>query len=265
MGQILLGGTSAGGNVNAGTQLDAMFTELYALRSLVASISTTAVTWNSGHTFTNNYANLPSVTGVSLGAAGGTTPIMSMVNASGGTDAKMWDWYADGSGYLNFRCLNDAVGAANTWMEINRAGYVPQFVAFGCNVVPITDNTRALGSSGNRWSVVYAGTGTINTSDGDTKQDIAPLTAAEHATAVALKGLVRRFRFKDAVAAKGAAARVHIGVIAQDVQAAFAAQGLDAAAYGLFCSDTWEDKAGVSHTRLGVRYDELLAFVVAAL
>jgi hypothetical protein len=48
--------------------------------------------------------------------------------------------------------------------------------------------------------------------------------------------------------------------MAQDVQAAFAAEGLDADKYGMFCSDTVDDV-----TTLGVRYEELLAFVIAAL
>ena len=75
-----------------------------------------------------------------------------------------------------------------------------------------------------------------------------------------IKGLFKTFKFKDAVAAKGEGARKHVGVMAQDVQAAFAAEGLDANQYGLFCSD---DVDGV--TTLGVRYEELLAFVIAAL
>ena len=86
---------------------------------------------------------------------------------------------------------------------------------------------------------------------------------------------------------KGAAARIHVGVIAQEVQTAFAAEGLDASRYGLFCSDTWWEKEvqvernGITstevltsetsidgyteRTRLGMRYEELLAFVIAAL
>jgi hypothetical protein len=118
----------------------------------------------------------------------------------------------------------------------------------------------SLGTSGFRWTTVYATTGTINTSDATQKTEIADLTAAELAVARRIKGLFKTFKFKDAVAAKGAGARKHIGVMAQDVQAAFAAEGLDAAEYGVFCSDTVDDV-----TTLGVRYEELLAFVIAAL
>ena len=62
--------------------------------------------------------------------------------------------------------------------------------------------------------------------------------------------------------AKGSDARIHFGIVAQDLQTAFAAEGLDAADYAMFCSDTYTDSNGDSQTRLGVRYSELLAFII---
>ena len=51
------------------------------------------------------------------------------------------------------------------------------------------------------------------------------------------------FQFTDAVEKKGAdAARLHVGVVAQEVQQAFALKGLDATRYGLFCHDAWENE-----------------------
>jgi hypothetical protein len=46
-------------------------------------------------------------------------------------------------------------------------------------VRPGADNTQSLGAASYRWSVVYAGTGTINTSDEREKQQIANLDDAE--------------------------------------------------------------------------------------
>ena len=145
----------------------------------------------------------------------------------------------------------------------------------GANWHAATDNTYSLGTAGLRWSVVYAGTGTINTSDANQKQDVSALDAAEQATALAIKGLMKKFKFKSAVAEKGAGARYHFGVIAQEVQEAFAANGLDATKYGVFCSDTWhtlngeivpaETDGAVEVTQLGIRYDELLCFVIGAM
>jgi hypothetical protein len=128
-------------------------------------------------------------------------------------------------------------------------------------VAPSVDGAYVLGAPSFRWSTVYATTGTINTSDANQKQDVRDLSEAELRVAVKLKSLVRAFRFKDAVTAKGDNARIHFGVIAQDVAAAFTSEGLDANSYGLFCSDVLEDNS----TRLGIRYDELLAFIISAL
>lgn len=126
---------------------------------------------------------------------------------------------------------------------------------------PGDDNLKTLGRASFRWSTVYAATGTINTSDGTQKQQVRTLLDKEIAVARRLKSLIRAFKFNDAVAAKGDRARIHVGVIAQDVKTAFEAEGLDVNQYGMFCSDTMEDGS----TRLSVRYEELLAFIVSAL
>ena len=159
---------------------------------------------------------------------------------------------------------------------------------------PGSDNTKQLGTSALRWSTVYAASGTINTSDERSKQDIANLDEAEKRVALALKGLIKKYRFKDAVEEKGDDARIHCGVIAQEVVEAFADEGLDATRYGLLCYDEWEaeykdvmeavvtvNEDGQEQTemvptgerklvqeagnRYGIRYEELLAFVLAAL
>jgi len=137
--------------------------------------------------------------------------------------------------------------------------------AWPINLAPFTDNAQSMGIATNRWSVIYAGTGTINTSDATQKQDVADLTVAEQAVAKSIKGLIKTFKFKDAVTKKGSDARTHVGVMAQDVAAAFAKQGLDANKYGMFCSDTYIDEDGAEQTVYGVRYEELLAFVISAL
>lgn len=143
---------------------------------------------------------------------------------------------------------------------------------------PYTDNTLVLGMSSQRWSTIYAGTGTINTSDRKEKQQIVDLSAAEKAVAAELKTLIRKFKFNDAVERKGSDARWHFGAIAQDVESAFAAHGLKADDYGMFCSDKWDAQDEIvdedgrvvqpqreAGERLGLRYDELFAFILAAM
>jgi hypothetical protein len=128
------------------------------------------------------------------------------------------------------------------------------------------DNTLDLGAAGARWDDIYATNGTIQTSDRNDKQDIAELSDAEARVAVAAKGLLRKFRWKSAVEEKGSDARIHFGIIAQDLQAAFEAEGLDAGRYAMFIHSTWTDEeTGEERSRMGVRYSELLAFIIAAL
>lgn len=146
--------------------------------------------------------------------------------------------------------------------------------AFAPSVTAIT----SLGRAGKLWSEVFASTGTINTSDERLKQDIEDLDDAEKLVAQSLKGLIKKFRYKDAVSEKGDAARIHIGVIAQEVISAFEAQGLDAMKYGIVCYDKWDatedeidrngdiTKAGETAGDLySIRYDELFAFIISTL
>jgi hypothetical protein len=107
---------------------------------------------------------------------------------------------------------------------------------------PGADNTQTLGSASFRWSEVFAGNGTINTSDATEKQEVAELSEAEHQVATALKGLIRKYRWISSVAEKGDDARIHVGVMAQDVKQAFTDAGLDAERYGVYCKDTWYTK-----------------------
>ena len=123
-----------------------------------------------------------------------------------------------------------------------------------------------LGSSGARFDDIYATNGTIQTSDRNEKQDIEALSDAEQRVAVACKGLLRKFRWINSVETKGDDARIHFGIIAQDLQTAFEAEGLDAGRYAMFINSTWTDEeTGEERTRLGVRYSELLAFIIAAI
>lgn len=142
----------------------------------------------------------------------------------------------------------------------------------GNNIYPsnaagaIRDDVIDLGALSSRFDDMYATNGTIQTSDRNEKQDIEELSEAERRVAQACKGLLRKFRWKSAVADKGEEARVHFGIIAQDLEDAFTSEGLDAGKYAMFIKSSWEDETTKEQrTRLGVRYSELLAFIIAAL
>lgn len=107
------------------------------------------------------------------------------------------------------------------------------------NVRTGSDNAQTLGTSSYRWSVVYAGTGTINTSDAREKTPVTLLTDAEIAAAKQLASEIGSFRFLDAVVAKGQAARLHIGMTVQRAIEVMQSHGLDPFGYGFICHDTW--------------------------
>ena len=180
-----------------------------------------------------------------------------------------------------------------------------------------TNQALNLGASTLSFDTVFADDFT-NTSDRNYKQDIEELSEAELRVATACKGLMKKYRMKHAVVKKGDDARIHVGVIAQDLRDAFTAEGLDAGRYGMFVSETvWEDfvevpaveavdavyetqtdeegnesqvliseaieavdgytdvnhywteeeapDTAVARTKMGVRYSQLLAFIIAAL
>jgi hypothetical protein len=99
------------------------------------------------------------------------------------------------------------------------------------------DNAQNNGIPAFRWAQVYAGTATINTSDEREKEQIGPIDPALLRAWAKVEWL--QFKFTDAVQAKGADARWHIGAMAQRIKTAFESEGLDAFAYGLLCYDEW--------------------------
>lgn len=143
---------------------------------------------------------------------------------------------------------------------------------------PMSDGNLSCGSASARWTQVYAFNATINTSDVREKQQIRQLNDAEKAVAIRLKSLIRAFKWNHAVEEKYDGARIHVGVIAQDVVEAFAEEGLDASHYGILCYDKWEASEAVTKDdgavlvpakeagdRYGVRYEELMAFIISTL
>jgi hypothetical protein len=183
----------------------------------------------------------------------------------GRSNARFKDLYLSGSviaGDISGAAGVTTIGGA----DINFIQIVTDLGSSNPRLEPSVDNTIDIGRSGLRFTDIYATNGTIVTSDRNEKQDIEELSDAEQRVAVAAKGLLRKFRWKSSVAEKGDEARTHFGIIAQDLQAAFEAEGLDAGDYAMFINSTWTDEeTGEERSRMGVRYSELLAFIIAAI
>jgi hypothetical protein len=192
-------------------------------------------------------------------------------------------------GYLNQN--NAVLDASAAYTITTGTGAVIATRTAGVGFGPGADNTQSLGEASFRWSVVYAGNGTINTSDEREKQQIEEIPQSW----LDAWGDVNytRFKFNDAVEKKGDKARWHIGLIAQRVKQAFESHGIDAFAIGLLCFDEWSDieiekpvedengnfvideKTGeivmqkqivkVAGDRYGIRYEQALALECAYL
>ena len=142
------------------------------------------------------------------------------------------------------RVFITAFGSMNQISSVNAGNASVLGLAFQASQLQSTaDNYADLGTASIRWKVIYAVSGTINTSDERAKdiEENGGIIPAEWLDAWAAVEWVR-YKFKDAIEEKGDGARWHVGLIAQRVRDAFDAVGLDARAIGLLCYDEWEEQ-----------------------
>lgn len=206
-------------------------------------------------------------TGARLNVAGGTLPTssnglnfsatlsagrLSSGDTSNGT--AVVNGYADSSiieisagttaGYTSGIVMNGRAAVVNPGtVQIYTFGAMRcQFDSAG-NTTPGADNAQTLGSASRRWSTVYAGTGTINTSDAREKTEVAPLTDAELNAASTLAREIGSFHWLSSIAEKGEdSARIHIGLTVQRAIEIMSSNGLEPMRYAFICYDEWEEK-----------------------
>ena len=290
---------TSGGTFDGGVTVSGAFTS-QGIDDNADAIALTIDSSENVHvtTTSTNQANV----GISLNANGNITA------ARDGGIVSLFNRKSDAGTVSSFRKDGTEVGVISVADDLFKIHGVTSstggFGFFSNNTFrPVTntggasDNIIDLGTGSTRFDDIHATNGTIQTSDRNEKQDIEELTDAEKRVAVVAKGLMRKFRWKSAVAEKGDDARTHFGIIAQDLQDAFTAESLDASDYAMFISTTWWEKEisvdavvadeanGIEakdaykymdtkevattgytqKTRLGVRYSELLAFIILAI
>ena len=255
---------------------------------------------NDGRLLTTERARIDGSGNLLVGALSAT----NTVTVDGGIDAAGASFFGGSLDVrINSSAINSIIEGNSDSMAVRSNGSTNINYELGGSTVVYTmnlstfsavdDDARSLGQNGTRWSVVYAATGTISTSDERLKQQVRDINEAEARVAVAAKGLLKAYKYNDAVETKGDGARWHIGIIAQELKAAFEAEGLDAHEYGMFCWDEWweaevwnEDdslenggyyqretfdleadapEGAVRHDRYSIRYEELLAFIIASI
>lgn len=105
-----------------------------------------------------------------------------------------------------------------------------------------TDNAVALGRSLNRFSVVWAGTGVINTSDARLKTPVEPFSLAHLRAGVRLLDELGLYQWLDKVAEEGAdEARYHCGQTVQRAIEIFQEENLDPFRLAAICYDKWDE------------------------
>lgn len=155
---------------------------------------------------------------------------------------------------------------------------------------PGADNLYPIGTAGNRWSALFAASGSINTSDEREKLWRGALNASELRAAKRIIGELGIYQWNDAVAEKGEdGARLHFGVRAQRAFAIMEDEGLDWRRYAWCCHDEWPDQVepiyepaegpdgqpimrDTGHTRIvapagdryGIRPDQFAFWLIAA-
>jgi hypothetical protein len=197
----------------------------------------------------------------------GGVPSIRWRETDAGANNNNWDILSESS-RLYFRCVNDAYNSAISWMYVDRSQTTPVEVNFTCqtftngNVMPRVDNSFNSGHPSFRWANIYAGSGTIITSDAREKTSVAPLTDTEIAWARDLAREIGSYQFIGAIAEKGDAARHHIGMTVQRAIELGLAHGLDPMAYAFICYDTWEaTDERPAGDRYSFRADQLALFI----
>ncbi len=184
---------------------------------------------------------------------------------------------AENSLYLGADYNNDGLASVS---EINFMldGSIKSRIKSDGSLIPENDRASNIGSVTNRYSTLYAETGVINTSDEREKTELIEANETERAIALELKRCIRKFKFTKSVELKGEEnARIHFGIGAQTVKSIFDKHGLDANEYALFCYDYWDNQVTqeskdrdpeltiAAGDRFGIRYEELVCFILAAI
>lgn len=228
-----------------------------------------ANTWSGVQTFSALGQNIFTGTNHAAPATSGTAQTGSGLRVTHGNTSLALDFGGNNTGGTwAWLQSTDRLSLGTSYeLRINPNG---GNVRVGGNFTPISDGVLSCGGASNRFAVVYASTGTINTSDAREKTQLEPVNDALRRAAARIRAGIGAFQWLEAVERKGAdRARLHIGVTAQAVRDAFLAENLDPTRYALFCEDAVTDPetgeaSGTRARRLGLRMDQILALLLLA-
>ncbi|WP_404764680.1 tail fiber/spike domain-containing protein [Proteus terrae] len=138
---------------------------------------------------------------------------------------------------------------------------------------PAIDGKFDLGQNGYRFKNVYATNGSINTSDERLKNNFLSIDDKEKKAAIEIKASIKKYKLNGGD-------RIHFGVGAQTVINIMKINGLNPFEYSFICYDKWDDEyeewiddngekqrklINKSGDRYGIRYNELLCFIISCI
>lgn len=186
-------------------------------------------------------------------------PRFALRATGAGANEKIWNILTEGAEkQFKIATVTDDQSASATALAIVRSGNSIVSVLVGATLGPLADNTYALGGPSARFSVVYAGTDTINTSDAREKTPVRGLSAPELAAARDLAAEIGVYQWLASIEEKGEnEARWHVGMTVQRAIDIMEGHGLDPWRYGFICRDEITRRAKVTRTQLVQAVDEV--------
>jgi hypothetical protein len=186
-----------------------------------------------------------------------TSDYSSRLYSSGGAIVTMGNFTCKGQ----ITCSStypQVIGDGTTLQLSNSSASTAGIVIQGGTCRPAKDNQLNLGASSQRWATVYAVTSTINTSDKNEKNTIAPLNADKATKFISALNPVS-YKYNS-----GTSDRLHYGMIAQDVEDEMTALGMTSADFAGFIKSPKTDEDGNNISAesgyiYGLRYEEFIA------
>ena len=177
---------------------------------------------------------------------------------------------------LNNLKINGSDALGTSWKSVAEGHWLPGIDAFS-----------NIGSASLRIGNIYLSTAPVVTSNEKLKTELLTISERERSAAIEIKNSISKYKMIDSVEKKGFdGARWHFGVGAQTVGEILKKHGLDPSEYGFWCKDYWGDEYEDQNIRssdsldmefngsvkvsnegenYGIRYDELMMFILASI
>ena len=207
--------------------------------------------------------------GIKIGTAEDRTSLTTLASIKGYAASVGGGNKANGYLYLG---ASNAGSSTTDWLRLKNDG----------EFAPTSDDAQNLGAASLLWKEIFAGNATINTSD-ERLKTFYTIEENEKQAALEIKQNISKFKWNKAISEKGENnARIHFGVGAQTVIDIMESHNLIPNNYSFICYDEWEEEAALFNedengekqeskpkleagNRYGIRYEELLCFIIGAM